>query len=249
MNEEFYIGYKSRGPSGLARHTRVAVLAVGLLTALATALTAARQTPADSGTFEYGITRTFEGVLHEMPLPMLRTVSPAGGVTNYLLVGAGKHGLPACARGHDGERVRFQGSLIRRRRAVMIELNRPSSFEALGRRPVGETEARPRVIGEAVLSGELVDTKCWHGVMRPATGKVHRACAVRCLSGGVPPGLLVRDGGGNGTVVLLTSDTGAPLKFDPQWAARIVTADGTLEYRDEIPILRVRRLALAPSPR
>ena len=197
MNDEFYIGYKSRGPSRLARHTRVAALAVGLLTTLAAALIAARQTPTDAGTFEFGITRTFEGVLHETPLPLLRTDSPADVVTNYLLVGAGKHGLPAYARGHDGERVRFQGSLIRRRTAVMIELNRPSSFEALGRPPAGETEARSRVIGEAVLSGELVDTKCWHGVMRPATGKVHRACSGRCLRRAANG-----PGWGNGAVVL-----------------------------------------------
>lgn len=244
MNDEFYIGYLPKEPAILARHTRTVVIVLGVLAVLATALLAGRQTPADAGTFEFGIIRTFEGVLRETSLPLLRTVSPAGAVTNYLLVGSGKHGLPAFARGHDGERVRFQGSLITRPGAEMIELNRPASFEVLGRASATELGPRSGVIGNAVLTGELVDTKCWYGVMRPATGKVHRACAVRCLSGGIPPGILVRDGEGNGVVVLLTGEAATPLQFDPQWAARIVTAEGTLEFREELPVLRVRTLVL-----
>lgn len=248
MDDEFYIGYQPSAPATLARRTRKVVLALGVLVVLVTALLAARQTPADVGTFEFGITHSFEGVLRESPLPLLRTVSPMGAVTNYLLVGAGKHGLPAFARGHDGQRVRFQGSLIQRRSAVMIELNHPDSFENLGDAPNAEPAPRSEVIGEAVLTGELVDTKCWYGVMRPATGKVHRACAVRCLSGGIPPGLLLRDGEGNAVVVLLAGNELTPLRVDPQWAARIVTASGILEYRDAVPVLRVKDLSLDRSP-
>lgn len=59
--------------------------------------------------------------------------------------------------------------------------------------------------------------------MRPETGKVHRACAIRCLSGGVPPGLLVRDKSGDGVVLLLASETGGKLEYDVQLAARFIT--------------------------
>ena len=249
MSDDFYIGYQPREPAALARHTRKVVVALGVVVLLVTALLAGRQTPADVGTFEFGTTHTFEGVLREFPLSLLRTVSPTGTVTNYLLVGAGKHGLPTFARGHDGEQVRFQGSLIQRRSAVMIELNHPDSFEDLGKSPNAEPAPRTEMIGQAVLTGELVDTKCWYGVMRPATGKVHRACAVRCLSGGIPPGLLVRDGEGNAVVVLLAGNELTPLRVDPQWAARRVTASGILEYRDEIPVLQVQDLSLDQSPR
>ena len=37
------------------------------------------------------------------------------------------------------------------------------------------------------LIGEIVDSKRYLGVMNPGNGKVHRDCAVRCLSGGIPP--------------------------------------------------------------
>ncbi len=221
----------------------LAILTVGL-----TVLIASCQIPAEPGTFEFGVQRTFEGVLHETPLPMLRTVSSAGAVTNHLLVGAGKYGLPAFARGHDGERVRFGGSLIQRGAATMIELNDERSFQVLA---PSQEERRPakEVLGRVILRGELVDTKCYFGVMRPATGKVHRACAVRCLSGGVPPGLLVRDGQDGATVVMLTGPGGRPLVFDVQWAARQLEATGAL-FSDEGTLrLEVDTLALLDGGR
>jgi hypothetical protein len=243
MNDDFYIGYLDRSPTKLSRHTRgwvwiLALVAVGL-----TALVAARQTPAEPGTFEFGIQRTFEGVLYETPLPVLRTVSAEGAVTNHLLVGTGKHGLPAFARGYSGERVRFQGSLIQRGVASMIELNDEHSFTVISQ---GEAEPRPakEVLGPVVLRGELVDTKCYFGVMRPATGKVHRGCAVRCLSGGVPPGLLVRDGQDGATVVMLSGPGGAPLSYDVQWAARWLEATGTLFSEEGTLRLEVDSLRL-----
>ena len=243
MNDDFYVGYLDRSPTVLSRHTRGWVWILAFVVVGLTALLAARQTPADPGTFEFGIQRTFEGVLYETPLPVLRTVSAEGTVTNHLLVGAGKHGLPAFARGHGGERVRFQGSLIQRGAASMIELNDERSFTVISQ---GQAEPRPakEVLGAVVLRGELVDTKCYFGVMRPATGKVHRGCAVRCLSGGVPPGLLVRDGRDGATVVMLSGPGGTPLTYDVQWAARWLEASGTLFSEEGTLRLEVDSLQL-----
>ena len=244
MNDDFYVGYLDRSPTPLARHTRRLVFALTLLVVGMVILLAAWQTPAEPGTFEFGVERAFEGVLKETPLPRLRTVSPNGAVTNYLLVGAGKHGLPAFAQGHGGERVRFNGSLIQKGPAQMIELNDAPSFTVLGPASASERGPASEVIGDAVLHGELVDTKCYFGVMRPATGKVHRACAIRCLSGGVPPGLLVRDNAGNAVVVLLTGTGSAPLKFDVQWAGREVRATGRLSLQEAVPQLETTALEL-----
>jgi hypothetical protein len=81
--------------------------------------------------------------------------------------------------------------------------------------------------------------------MRPATGKIHQACAIRCLSGGVPPGLLVHDAAGNGVVVLLAGPAGQPLDYDVEWAARTLRAAGELEIHSGTPVLRVDALDLA----
>jgi hypothetical protein len=79
--------------------------------------------------------------------------------------------------------------------------------------------------------------------MRPATGKVHRACAVRCLSGGVPPGLLIRQADGSAVVVLLTGRDGK-LAYDVEWAGRTVSASGRLQMRDGWVVLETDSLRL-----
>ena len=55
------------------------------------------------------------------------------------------------------------------------------------------------------LTGEIVDSKCYFGVMNPGNGKVHRDCAVRCISGGIPPAFLVRDVSGRIEALLLAN--------------------------------------------
>ncbi|MBI3879798.1 MAG: hypothetical protein HY301_07000 [Verrucomicrobia bacterium] len=225
---------------------RRVVLVVIVVLLLVIGIVAAWQGRFDDGLFEFGVQREFAGVIYETPVPMLRVAGGDGrAATNYVLVGSGKFGLPTFARGHDGKKVSFKGTLIQKGPATMIEVNDAASFNVLGEPTPAEQRGKEEPLGEATLTGELVDTKCWFGVMRPATGKVHRACAVRCLSGGAPPGLLVRDQHGNGVVVLLTGADGQPLKFDVQWAARVVVARGALEVRDSLAILRVGDLRLA----
>jgi hypothetical protein len=119
----------------------------------------------------------------------------------------------------------------------MIELNKPKSLEIMG----STWEKFPQVVslGKSAFVGELVDTKCFLGVMRPATGKVHRGCAVRCLSDGAPPALLVRDEQSLGTAVLLAASNDKPFSIDPELAARTLQVHGSLELHSGLPILRV----------
>jgi hypothetical protein len=97
------------------------------------------------------------------------------------------------------------------------------------------------VLGPAELTGEIVDIKCHLGVMNPGSGKVHRDCAVRCLSGGIPPGFLVRDRDGRERTLLLASRSGQPLV--PRILSRVaepVRLRGTLESIDGALIFRIR---------
>jgi len=245
MSDEFYVGYHDQSPPNTARFVRRIVVAAGSLVVALMALVAARQTAADPGFFEFGVARDFDGVLFEKPLPTLRTLTADSALTNYLLVGFGKRGLPDFARGQDGQSVRFKGSLIQKGASVMIEMNDPRSFSVADPSPNAARRPASESLGPVVLTGELVDTKCYFGVMRPAVGKVHRACAVRCLSGGVPPGLLVRGVDGRAVVVLLAGAGASPLRFEVQWAARTVIAEGALENHEGIPVLRTTRLSLA----
>ncbi len=245
---DFFVGYAASPPVLRRRLRRITIVLLVAAPALAAAI-GLLQNPLPEGTFEFGVERTFEGVIYENPVPILHIVdasrdpdTPAA--RNLLLVGAGKFGLPDFAQGYDGRQVRFTGTLIYRERMTMVEMNDEASFEVLGEPGPGEQRQRFEDLGVVTIEGEIVDTKCFFGVMRPATGKVHRACAIRCLSGGVPPGLLVRDGQGDGVVFMLAGPPGETLDLDVQWAARTVRARGQLELHDDVPILRVVSLEL-----
>jgi hypothetical protein len=84
--------------------------------------------------------------------------------------------------------------------------------------------------GTVVLRGEIVDSKCFLGVMTPGQGKTHRACASLCLRGGLPAALLVDAGDGAMRLVLLVTRTG-----DPVDAAAGAAAPGApIEARGEL---------------
>lgn len=245
-DEAFYVGYLLV-PGSLGAFLRRTALWLLASAAVLAALVAWTQNRFDSGVFEFGRVETFEGVLYERPLPLLH-MSAADGSSNLLLAGAGKLGPPAVIEGHHGERVSLSGSLIYRQGLTMIEMNPPESFKVLREARASETLAPMEPLGEVVLEGEIVDTKCFLGVMRPAAGKVHRACAVRCLSGGVPPGLLVRsEDDPAGTVYMLVGSPGETLDLDVEWAGRAVTARGDLAVLGEVPLLQVKSLELLPA--
>jgi hypothetical protein len=120
----------------------------------------------------------------------------------------------------------------------MIEITEPNSLTITGPAPA-DTALATQTPQAVSLTGELVDSKCYLGVMRPGVGKVHRGCAVRCLAGGVPPALLVRGGDGFSQVFLLAGPDGAPLAYDVQLAARTLTVRGDLVLTGGTPVIHV----------
>ena len=71
--------------------------------------------------------------------------------------------------------------------------------------------------------------------MNPGRLEVHRACAIRCISGGVPPLLYARDASGREGQILLVSRAGAPVGRELlDLVARPVMVTGRLERRDDL---------------
>lgn len=207
---DFYIGYQKNAPQGLARFVRRTVVLITLLAAAIGAVLAAVQNRFDPGVFEFGVVKSFEGVIQERPYPLLRVDPPlaVGGheVSRVYLVAFGKHGATEDVAGLDGRRVRVDGSLIYREGETMIEIV-SGSAEPVEKPPTplsAESE-----LGTQTLRGEIVDSKCFLGVMKPGRGKPHRACATRCISGGVPPVLRVETAGGDYRHYLLVDDNGS----------------------------------------
>jgi hypothetical protein len=208
-NEDFYIGYLPHAPRGILAHVRkfiLAALACGVLAAL---LFVINQKGFAFSVFEFLQTRTFEGVISVEPCPSLLVTRPgkSGGLpsfSRYYLVAEGKHGAQQASASYHGQRVKLQGKLIFRDDQTMLELV-PDSIEPLA--PSQFTGA-PQLLGTFTLTGEIVDSKCFLGVMNPGERKTHQACAVRCIAGGIPPILITRDAKGDIAHLLLLSASG-----------------------------------------
>lgn len=239
MND-FYVGYLPEAPIALARFVRKVVIVLGVLAATAAVLLLVGQMPFANSAFEYGKVRSFEGVVATRPFPMLLVVRP-GDVgqqdkySRYLLVAPGKHGAEDLVADFDGKEVRLQGQLIYRAGGTMVEIT-------LGSIAVTDSAATvPSSInnlGAVTLSGEIVDSKCYLGVMNPGQGKVHRDCASRCISGGIPPIFTTTDGQEQ---FLLVGPDGGALGREAlrEFIAEPITIQGERLERGSMQLLKI----------
>jgi hypothetical protein len=209
-HDEFYVGYHERCPPALARRVRVVVVTLLSIGAAVCLALVASQARFDPGTFEYGVEREFTGVLVARPHPALVEPAARGGeVGVQLLVGIGKRGLADRVQGQDGRPVRVVGSAIDNGRARMIEVRRIAPLEGeAGLELLRRHWPATIELGRLTLSGEIVDSKCHLGVMKPGRGKPHKDCAIRCLSGGIPPLLRVESRAGAVDYFLLVATDG-----------------------------------------
>lgn len=195
MND-FYIGYLPKAPTALARFVRRVIIVLGLLAVTTALVLVVGQMPFANSAFEYGKLRNFEGVVVTQPFPTLLVTRPGqpgqqDKYSRYLLVAPGKHGAEDLVATFDGKQVRLQGQLIYREDGTMVEIT-PGSIAVMD--TASAAQAPTRDLGTVTVTGEIVDSKCYLGVMNPGQGKVHRDCAARCLSGGIPPMFVTTDG-------------------------------------------------------
>jgi hypothetical protein len=160
--------------------------------------------------FESGKERTFEGVIEASPYPTLLSPPDAANSSTlrYLLVAKGKHGADSQVTAYIGKSVRLRGTLIYRDDQKMIVLSAGSIAAFDGAQ---QDQVAPKNLGEFDLVGEIVDSKCYFGNMNPGNGKVHRDCAVRCLSGGIPAVFATNDFNGSPAVLQLVGPNQKPL--------------------------------------
>jgi hypothetical protein len=235
VNEEFYIGYEPDMPTNLAaRIRRVAsgLIALALVTPAVLVFTEDRFAP---GVFEYGRVRMFSGRIVEFPYPALMVDDETD--RGYWLVGPGKHGAEDIVHGRDGQRVQLSGTLIRRDDDSMIEVV-PNTV--VGTTSVENAVAPLASRGVVNLEGEIVDSKCHLGVMRPGDGPTHRDCAVRCLLGRIPPMFVPHNRADLGRVPLV-SHIGQRFVDADVFAGRRVAIRGEILQRGTQKFLAVSR--------
>lgn len=202
--DEFYIGYEDDTPPGIGRRLHdllVAVAAAAVAVAVVVLMAHPRLEPAR---FDFGRPQAVTGVLRRAPYPSLVVDRD-----RVWLSGQGKHGADAAVAGVPEGPVTLHGALISRGVHRMFEIVPGSPVAASTRQPRAPAAATGGT--EVALTGEIVDAKCFLGVMNPGEGTVHRDCARMCLLGGLPPALLVRGGRGEEALVLLVSASGDPI--------------------------------------
>jgi hypothetical protein len=248
MND-FYVGYLPKAPTALARFVRKVIIALGLIAITAALVLVVGQMPFANSAFEYGKLRSFEGVVVTRPFPTLLVVRPGQTAqdykySRYLLVAPGKYGADDLVASFDGKRVRLQGQLIYRGGGTMVEIT-PSSIAVTDTAPAIQETTRD--LGTVTVTGEIVDSKCYLGVMNPGQGKVHRDCAARCLSGGIPPIFVTTDGRQQ---FLLVGLDGLALGRDAlrEFIAEPITIRGDLLQLGDSRLLKIDARTLHHSP-
>ena len=243
MNDEFYIGWEAKAALGIGKTVRKAVIALLSLMVLASVVLAVSQRLIGQSMFEWGTNKSFAGILQTQPYPHLLVPRPgnAGSLpqfSTYYLVAPWKFGLNREAIAPlSGKSVTLKGTLIYRGNQTMVE-TKPEWIQASDKSSTISLPQNTR-LGRQTLVGEIVDSKCFLGVMNPGQLTPHRACAIRCISGGVPPVLLVRQRDGSATYLLLVSSEGKPVNQQVlDMVAEPVEITGEVERQGDLLILR-----------
>lgn len=200
MKEDFYIGWQEKAPGSHAQKTKFFVWTLMLIIPILVIIFVTGQKSFRASVFEIGKLTTVSGILVKSPIPCLRIFQgyrEAGRpeFKRLLLIGFGKFGADPTIKaiekevGKDleGKNVQLEGKLIYYAGMMAMELtNGKEAYKGLFASDSLQAVLTYEPHSETTFSGEILDPKCYLGVMRPGEGKAHRSCAIRCLSGGLP---------------------------------------------------------------
>lgn len=202
--DEFFIGYLPTAPEQTMRFLKRVVRGLAVVILTLSVVIVVSQRPFSPARFEYGTWVALEGYLFHDPLPHLKLVRwdstlETKSVQTVPLVGFGKAGahtaLAAFASTSgpwEGKKVSLRGQLIQGYGKTWLQISADQPPVSVP--DTVEYKAHPLVPEETItVRGEMVDPKCFFGVMKPGEGKPHRSCAIRCIAGGIPPVFHVGD--------------------------------------------------------
>jgi hypothetical protein len=241
-DDEFFIGYAPPMPPVLAAFVRRSVIAIAALIVVWAVVAATGHVRLEGGTFAFGHPEMVSGTIVARPFPVLKPDHDEARAPWPLLVAPGKHGADSLVTGLDGRHVTFMGTRIERGAHVMIEID-PVSLESARQdqqaAPAADASQNSAVEEAVELTGEIVDSKCFLGVMVPGSGKTHKDCAALCLRGGIPPALHVQDRSGRASLLLMTGTSGESISDQAQmFAGEPVVVTGAIVRRAGWPVLR-----------
>lgn len=206
MKEDFYNGYLPKMPKTVAKFVRIFVVAALIGAVIFAVILVSGQKPFAKSFFEFGTVKEFSGTIQAEPIPFLliEKEEKNNGLPLFEkipLVSEGKFGFDG--ESFNNQKVKLKGTLIYRDDLKMIEVQTNTVEKISAENVLTETIES---LGEQTLKGEIVDSKCYLGVMNPGQSKPHKDCAIRCLSGGIPPLFVVKDKDGNVSELWLVAE-------------------------------------------
>jgi hypothetical protein len=247
--EGFYIGWMPNAPDKLAKHVKKVVLFLVLLVATIGIVLALSQKKFDTGNFEFGILTEVKGIYSKTPVPNLKIVNGKDIWGNYSyitapLVGYGKHGADGIITSLEEENktsldkkeITLKGTLLYNDGKLIIQIDANDKPLLHISHLVTSADVLPHAkdLGIQKVKGEIIDPKCYFGVMKPGLGKPHRDCAIRCILGGIPPLLHVRNETGASNYYIIVGPNGEKMNEAVQdFIAEPVEMKGKLVQYDD----------------
>ncbi|MEO1585001.1 MAG: hypothetical protein AAFR96_10585 [Planctomycetota bacterium] len=237
-DDGFYVGYLPMPK----QHRAFARVAVGSVLCGAVGLGALLGWLMDdpgSGVWDTSEVAMLSGTLRLDPVAFVETSEGP-----VLLVEQGKFGARDLSS-FDGRAVVASGAMLSRGGMRMVELAATAAAVAEGP-PLSTTASVPTMgetAGAITISGEIIDTKCYLGAMKPGEGVTHAACARLCIRGGIPASIV---GTAAGRPVWAVIDAGDAEHIDDRMLRAVgseVVLTGRLETVHGLPVLRDAALA------
>lgn len=157
-----------------------------------------------TGVWDLSATETISGMIVAEPYPMLL---PDDGSAGIILVGVGKVGPPDDVTSIVGMNASVTGYPLERHGMRMLEVQSAERMDGASNAP----HPVARALGDYEITGEILDSKCYLGAMKPGDGLGHRACANLCIRGGIPPMLWWQDEDGVDRYALVIGPDGQPM--------------------------------------
>lgn len=217
--DEFYIGYVD----AVGKETKSSIKRFVLI-ALATLLIGAIlfaffQKEANNSAFDFDTSTKISGTYYEAPYPMLRVELAKNTFKDVLLLGFGKFGangyldeIKKSEGNINGKHLTIEGNLIYYNGKTLLQIDDSQKISLDNSKK--KNFVPPESMGNHEVVGEIVDPKCYFGVMKPGYGKIHRSCAALCISGGMPPVLVASEPNAISEYFLLTDLKGNPIHKD-----------------------------------
>lgn len=249
-SDNFYIGWQDKIPAKTKSTNRRFIFLVFGIMFITTVVYVMSQKGFPASSYEFGNITEHEGYIFLEPTPVLVSIDDQGIRHSNVLIGYGKFGADSDliqwqeSNGKllQGKYVKVRGTLVSFAGEELIELTEmASSIELLDENRILDRVSQTK--GALILEGEIVDPKCFFGAMKPGEGKIHRSCAIRCLSGGIPPMFAAADGTFH--ILLLQKDTPVSSLFE--MVAQQIKIEGEVEIIDGKSYITLNQKSLTNS--